>query len=82
MTELEFRNITATPDDPVAQWGVEGILTCLERGHLKQWRKLARALHDDNDGVVRQNLFVVLTMLERQNGVAKVFRNLVQAGAA
>ena len=27
MPELKFRNLNVTPDDPVEQWGVEGLLT-------------------------------------------------------
>jgi Trp operon repressor len=40
---LQFRNINATPHDPVAMWGTEGILTALERGTLHHWRRVAEA---------------------------------------
>jgi hypothetical protein len=77
MTELKFRNIQATPDDPVEQWGVEGILTCLERGHLKYWRKLARALHKDPAGIIHQNTRLALQLLDEPSGIAAVFSELV-----
>jgi hypothetical protein len=32
MSVLQFRNINATPDDPVEKWGVEGILAAIDRG--------------------------------------------------
>ncbi len=32
MTTLTFRNVGASPDDPVAQWPQEAIQAALERG--------------------------------------------------
>ena len=49
---LAFRNITATPDDPVVDWGPEGVLTALERGGLVPIAKLARAALADPQGEV------------------------------
>lgn len=37
---LKFRNIDATPAHLVETWGVEGILTALERGNLNHWNKV------------------------------------------
>lgn len=37
MPELKFRNLGVTPDDPVEQWGVEGILAAIDRGSLRYW---------------------------------------------
>jgi hypothetical protein len=76
MTELKFRNINVTPDDPVALWGTEGILACLERGHLKYWRKLMHALNEDADGSIRENIRTALQLLEYPNGVSAVFARL------
>jgi hypothetical protein len=73
MTELKFRNIDVSPDDPVELWGVEGILACLERCHLKYWRKLMTALSEDTSGLVKENTRVALQLLERPNGVSAVF---------
>ena len=41
---LRFRNIDATPDDPVEQWGFEGMLAAIDRGYASDWRKLVAAL--------------------------------------
>jgi DNA-binding transcriptional regulator YiaG len=41
---LRFRNISATPDDPVEKWGVEGILAAIDRGSLPYWRRIAAAI--------------------------------------
>lgn len=41
---LRFRNIDANPDDPVEDWGFEGMLAALDRGYAADWRKLVAAL--------------------------------------
>ena len=40
---LKFRNIDASPDDPVETWPFEGIIAAVERGALPDWRRLAAA---------------------------------------
>jgi hypothetical protein len=74
VTELKFRNINATPDDPVQSWGVEGILACIERGHLRYWRKLAVALHQDED--IREKTRIALGLIEFPTGASAVFKRL------
>lgn len=50
---LSFRNIDATPADPVEMWGFEGMLAAIDRGYARDWRKLVSAvmenpqLHDE-----------------------------------
>lgn len=44
---LRFRNIHATPDDPVDAWGFEGMLAAIDRGYAADWRKLVAALVAD-----------------------------------
>ena len=44
---LRFRNIDATPDDPVGAWGFEGVLAAIDRGYAKDWRKLVSAVCSD-----------------------------------
>src|SRR5271165_4896834 len=51
-TALKFRNITASPDDPVDTWPFEGILAAVERGTLPDWRRLAAAIQADPWGPV------------------------------
>ncbi|WP_166982978.1 helix-turn-helix domain-containing protein [Paramicrobacterium fandaimingii] len=41
---LSFRNIDATPDDPVEKWGFEGMLAAIDRGYARDWRKLVDAV--------------------------------------
>jgi len=49
---LAFRNITATPSDPVTEWGPEGVLTALERGGLVPIAKVVRSALGDPHGEV------------------------------
>lgn len=51
-TALKFRNITASPEDPVETWPFEGVLAAVERGTLPDWRRLARAIQADPWGPV------------------------------
>lgn len=44
---LRFRNIAATPDDPVEVWGFEGMLAAIDRGYAVDWRKLIAAVATD-----------------------------------
>ena len=51
-TALKFRNIDASPDDPVETWPFEGILAAVERGTLPDWARLASAIRADPWGPV------------------------------
>ena len=44
MSPLAFRNVDASPDEPVSEWPLEAIQTALERGGLSHWRRLAKAI--------------------------------------
>jgi hypothetical protein len=49
---LAFRNIDASPGDPVQTWPFEGVLAALERGGLSDWRRLIDAVKEDPWGRV------------------------------
>ena len=49
---LKFRNIDASPDEPVETWPFVGILAAVERGTLPDWRRLATAIRADPWGPV------------------------------
>jgi hypothetical protein len=53
-TALKFRNVDASPDDPVETWPFEGILAAVERGTLPDWDRLATAIRVDPWGPVAQ----------------------------
>ncbi len=44
MSELAFRNIDASPADPVESWPYEGLVTAMERGYLSDWKRIAAAI--------------------------------------
>jgi methyl coenzyme M reductase beta subunit len=59
---LRFRNIAATPDDPVDEWGVEGIATAIERGGLAHLQRIARRALADPDGDVALDVDQAVTV--------------------
>src|ERR1700676_3329324 len=71
MTALKFRNITASPDDPVETWPFEGILAAVERGTLPDWRRLAAAIRADPWGPVAQQVLEAIR-LSRPYGTAEL----------
>lgn len=79
MRVLKFRNIDVTPDDPVEQWGVEGILTAIDRGSLPHWRRIAAAIHADPRGRIAQELEQALLLAEDMGVPATLRRALVFA---
>ena len=75
-TALKFRNIDASPDDPVQAWPFEGILAAVERGTLPDWRRLATAVRADPWGpVARQVLDAV--RLSRPYGTTELLEGVV-----
>jgi DNA-binding transcriptional regulator YiaG len=68
---LAFRNLTVTPDDPVALWPTEAIATALERGGLEHWRRIAVEVRRDPWGPVARALEEVLGYC-RPYGVAEL----------
>src|ERR1700758_235669 len=76
MRALRFRNITTTPDDPVDQWGVEGILAAVDRGSLPHWRRIADAVRIDPCGPVAADLEQALTPAE-DAGVVATFQRVL-----
>lgn len=76
---LRFRNLTVTPDDPVETWGVEGILTAIDRGSLTHWRRIAAALDADPYGKVALDTEQALTLAEDHGATALLRRQLERA---
>lgn len=76
MTALAFRNVDASPDDPVSAWPQEAIQTALERGGLSHWRRLAEAIRADPWGRVARTVEEVLTY-SRPYGVAPLMERVV-----
>jgi DNA-binding transcriptional regulator YiaG len=75
-TALKFRNITASPDDPVDTWPFEGILAAVERGTLPDWRRLAASIRADPWGPVAQQVLEAVR-LSRPYGTAELLEGVV-----
>jgi hypothetical protein len=75
-TALKFRNIEASPEDPVETWPFEGILAAIERGTLPDWRRLAEAINGDPWGPVAQQVMEALS-LSRPYGTAELLEGVI-----
>lgn len=69
---LSFRNLTVTPDDPVEEWGVEGILAAIERGGLADWVKIIAAVVAVPSGPVAADLEEAIAIAESAGSVAAI----------
>lgn len=76
MTALAFRNVDASPDDPVSEWPQEAIQTALERGRLSHWRRLAAEIAAEPWGPVARRVEEVLTY-SRPYGVAATMERVI-----
>ncbi len=73
---LRFRNLDVSPDDPVADWGVEGLLTAIDRGAIADWRRIVRALDHDETGRLAEQLEQALGLAEDRGAAAALRRAL------
>jgi hypothetical protein len=73
---LKFRNIDASPDDPVETWPFEGILAAVERGTLPAWHRLATAIQADPWGPVAHQVLEAVR-LSRPYGTAELLEAVV-----
>jgi DNA-binding transcriptional regulator YiaG len=76
-TALKFRNLNASPDDPVETWPFEGILAAVERGTLPDWRRLAKVIRSDPWGPVAQQVLEAVR-LARPYGTAELLEGMVE----
>lgn len=61
---LTFRNIDASPDDPVEEWGVEGILAAIDRGNVGDWRRIVAAVQKEPWGAVAEQVATAARLAE------------------
>jgi DNA-binding transcriptional regulator YiaG len=78
MSPLAFRNVDASPEDPVGEWPLEAIQTALERGGLSHWRRLASAIQAQPWGPIARRVEEVLTY-SRPYGVASAMERVIAA---
>lgn len=72
-----FRNIDATPDDPVAQWGFEGLLAAIERGGMRLWDRIAAELRRQPYGTVARLLEDEVIDAVSHAGERELFRQIL-----
>jgi Trp operon repressor len=72
-----FRNINATPEDPVTQWGFEGLLTAIERGGMTLWRRIAAELRQQPYGSVARLLEEEVLDAVTHEGERELFRQIL-----
>ena len=74
---LRFRHLDATPDAPVSTWPTEGVLAAVERGYLRDWRRIAAAVRADPWGPVARRLEDALAV-SRPYGTAVLLERALQ----
>jgi len=73
---LAFRNVTANPSDPVADWPTEAVQAALERGDLEQWRRLTAEIKHHPWGRTARQVEEVLSH-SRPYGVAELMESVI-----
>ena len=74
---LAFRNLTITPDAPVAEWPTEAVQAALERGDLRHWRRIGAELRRDPWGRTARQVEEVLSH-SRPYGTAELVEGLLE----
>jgi len=78
---LAFRNLTITPDDPVASWPTEAVQAALERGDLEHWQRIVAELNRDPWGRIARQLEEVLSH-SRPYGIADAMETVLARARA
>jgi DNA-binding transcriptional regulator YiaG len=81
VSPLAFRNVDASPSDPVAEWPLEAIQTALERGGLADWRRLATEIREEPWGPVARRIEETLSH-SRPYGVSDAFERTIARSRA
>lgn len=75
---LTFRNLeNVSPDSPVREWPTEAVLAALERGSLRDWRRLIRAIEAEPWGEVARKVEQALEV-SRPYGVAGLMERAIE----
>ncbi len=70
---LQFRNVDASPDDDVATWPYEALVTAIDRGLVADWQPIWGAIKASPWGEVARSVEHYLTYRE-PDGVSTLFR--------
>jgi hypothetical protein len=77
LSVARFRNINATPEDPVTEWGFEGLLATIERGSMKLWDRIAAELRRHPYGPVASLLEDEVIPAVSHEGERELFRHVL-----
>lgn len=75
---VAFRNLKVSSKDPVSEWPAEGVQAALERGSLREWRRLADVIRADPWGRTARQVEEVLGH-SRPYGVAELFERVIDS---
>ena len=56
MSQAAFRNVEGSPEDPLATWPYEALVSLLERGGVRDWRPILVEVRRDPWGPVARSL--------------------------
>jgi len=70
---LSFRNVDASPSDPVSTWPYEALVTAIEQGLVPDWRPIFNELKEDPWGPVSRKIERYLDYAPR-DGATVLFR--------
>ncbi|MFT4036429.1 MAG: helix-turn-helix transcriptional regulator [Patulibacter sp.] len=73
MSRLRFRNIDASPSDPVERWPYEGLVAAIERGAVSDWRRIIETITELPWGGAAANLDAYLAGAD-ETGVTALMR--------
>lgn len=73
---IAFRNVDASPSDPVASWPFEALVTAIERGLVADWRPLLWEIRDRPRGPVARAVDDYLAYAP-ESGATRVFRLVI-----
>ena len=79
---VRFPNLTGSPEDPVTEWGYEGLLAAVDRGEVAEWVRVADAVYADPYGEVATTLLDQVLDAARDTGVAAALRRTVSDARA
>jgi len=74
---LRFRNVDTEPGQPVEQWPGEAVQAALERGSLRDWRRIAAAIRGAPWGRTARQVEQALR-ISRPYGVAEVMEDIIE----
>lgn len=74
---LQFRNVNASPSDPVTTWPYEAIVTAIERGLVPDWQPLFTEIKARPWGPVARKVEDYLTYAP-PSGITTLFRLAVE----